>query len=632
MEHAHDLLKKDLLERDLLEKGFQLAYFVFPDRQQAIRILSGALEKLSVQVGRETRRDYWRHKHLKRGITRITREQADALQWLILYESDSYEVEQESRGQQAPEHLAVRYVKSLVRSTTAMSAFYVNVGLHRLLHNYSTLDVQRVYETVTDRYLGADEYRRAKAVLMAKLERRFGERLRTSRTQHGELRFEPWEDQQAWAALVDLSLQTFTPWSTAGRCPVPADFGPYTGNLPPQLTGGRGTAINADVIEINRCHAFIDPACYARLARALDLDPPQERLALPRFYMEKEMKHNSGPAPAPLTEEERKTINDRLSSQAERRQAAAKSIRVLVDGRECLRLDAGRPEPRSVAVEEGAELVEIRAGHDDNVGENLLLGTHRIAYVEAQGIAPSHAVVRIAPGKKLRLEVIPGPAPAADQPHRASLNLSFHGWAIGRSQRRQIWPIAQYGLAALVLLGIGWLIGIRTTGPVANPAKNTQIAMVPISPTPAAGAQAFQDNSKQSTRLSAAFKSYRLVPDEEIVRSGGGPGFPSVALPGRPFLLRLELPLPPPLAAKTLRATLGLFGSPKAILSQTLRYEQGARDRVLVLWVPTSILQRNQDYSVTLRAAGANGKEEDVASFSFKTVPGTDDGNSSQEP
>ena len=66
-------------KEDLLERGFQLAYFIFPSRSQAVRILSGAVNKLKAQRGRESRRVYWRDKYLKRAITRITREEGDML-------------------------------------------------------------------------------------------------------------------------------------------------------------------------------------------------------------------------------------------------------------------------------------------------------------------------------------------------------------------------------------------------------------------------------------------------------------------------------------------------------------------------------------------------------------------------
>ena len=99
------------------------------------------------------------------------------------------EKEQEQADATTSEHMVVRYIKNLVRMTTSMSSFYVNIGLHRLLFSYSTSETQRLYESVTERFLGADEYRRAKSALMRKLLKRFAT-LKTCRTQHGELRFE----------------------------------------------------------------------------------------------------------------------------------------------------------------------------------------------------------------------------------------------------------------------------------------------------------------------------------------------------------------------------------------------------------------------------------------------------------
>jgi hypothetical protein len=100
---------------DLLEKGFQLSYFIFPSRSLVIRILTGALNKLKAQRGREIRRTYWRDKYLKRGITRITREEGDTLQWLIFYESDQYEIQQEELRGATLKEMVLRYIKSLVQ-------------------------------------------------------------------------------------------------------------------------------------------------------------------------------------------------------------------------------------------------------------------------------------------------------------------------------------------------------------------------------------------------------------------------------------------------------------------------------------------------------------------------------------
>src|SRR5215469_892028 len=196
---------------DLLEKGFQLAYFLIPDRSIAIQILAAAMSKFKAQRSRETKRAYWRDKCLKRKITRIARNDGDLLQWLIYFDAEDYEKRQERTGEQTTRDMVIRYIKCLVQMTTAMSSFYVNVGLHRLLHNYSTAEVQKVYESVTQHYPGDQEYRKVKATLMNKLQTRFNDFLRTCTVHHGEARFEVSERQDSWAELVDKCLRAFTP-------------------------------------------------------------------------------------------------------------------------------------------------------------------------------------------------------------------------------------------------------------------------------------------------------------------------------------------------------------------------------------------------------------------------------------
>jgi len=179
-----DLSEKDaragVHEEGLMDKSFDLAYFILGDRAAAVRVVAGAMNRLKAQRGRENRRTYWRDKHLKRAITRIVRDEQDALQWLIFYEADQQEQSKlqagpgadgdhdtrlpDGNGQKAgSRNLVIQYISSLVRMTTAMSSFHVNIGLHRLLHNYTTAETQRAWEVITERYLGADEYRRAKS-------------------------------------------------------------------------------------------------------------------------------------------------------------------------------------------------------------------------------------------------------------------------------------------------------------------------------------------------------------------------------------------------------------------------------------------------------------------------------------
>src|SRR5260370_28709007 len=264
---------------ELLQDGFRLAYFILPDRSTAIDILVRALEKLRVRSRREIRRLYWRDKHAERPVRRIARSDVDMLQWLIMFESGEDERAQERAGNPSLRSMAIRYIKHLVQVTTSLSSFYVNVGLTRLLNNYSTAEAQRIYEMLMCRFPGPDEYRRAKAALMDKMTQRFAGFVKIKRVEHGELRFETFEDQKRWAGLVDDCLRTFTPWSTQGHC---SQFVTSNGGNTKLASAYRAAHADQNQIEIRCCPILIEPACYRELLKEMAFDPPDTKLALPR--------------------------------------------------------------------------------------------------------------------------------------------------------------------------------------------------------------------------------------------------------------------------------------------------------------------------------------------------------------
>ena len=83
---------------ELLQRGFELAYFLIPDRVTAIDILTRALEKIRARSRREMKRLYWRDKHAERPVRRIARSDMDMLQWLIMFEAEQDERAQERAG------------------------------------------------------------------------------------------------------------------------------------------------------------------------------------------------------------------------------------------------------------------------------------------------------------------------------------------------------------------------------------------------------------------------------------------------------------------------------------------------------------------------------------------------------
>ena len=289
---------------DLLERAFQLAYFIVQDRTAAIEIVVRARKKLAAEQARERKRTYWRNKPLKQKIRRMTRDEQDALQWLIYLESEKYEMWQEQEGSPGERYMGVRYIKSLVQMTANMSCFYVAVGLHRILHHYSTPELQRAYELVTEEYAGAEKYRRVKRQLMQKLAERFGKFITITRSDTQELRFEPCEDQSDWVDLASHCLKMFVPWSTINTC--------STQSISTQISGcNRDIQISPDAEEMRRCHIFIHPPCFDRLAKTLGLAQRRETLAMPRFRMNRsssDESHLTLRPPEQLTNAEREFI------------------------------------------------------------------------------------------------------------------------------------------------------------------------------------------------------------------------------------------------------------------------------------------------------------------------------------
>ena len=331
-------------DQDVLEKGFKLAHFIMSDRSTALQILSDAISKLGLQRSRERKRAYWRYKNLQSRITRIIREDGDALQWLIYVESEKYEKgqEEERAEQLTTRDMIVRYIKHLVQATTARSCFYVNIGLQRLLRNYTTTETQQVYEWVTEHFAWTQEYRYAKGTLMNKLQARFDTLLKTYRTGQGEVKFEVLDEQQNWADLVTECLRKFLPWSAAKACWVPALL--ESENWTPKrwlekLLGKK----SLDKIETHYCHAFIDPVCFGMLVQHCGVDSPARRLAIPKFFFQ-DNNDDQGPlknrrAEIPdLTARERQTLEVRLEQEAMRRQSVVpQNVMIVVEGKEYLR-------------------------------------------------------------------------------------------------------------------------------------------------------------------------------------------------------------------------------------------------------------------------------------------------------
>lgn len=602
--------------RDLLNKGFQLAFFIIPDRLVALQILCNAISKLRVQRSREKKRIYWRDKYLKRKITRIARDEEDALQWLIFLESENYERQQEEAGRQTVRDMVVRYIKHLVQMTTAMSAFYVNVGLHRLLFNYSTSEARAVYEWVAQHYPGDPEYRKVKGTLMKRLQARFKDLIRPCTAQYGELRFETFEDQSRWAELVDECLRAFTPWSTARTCQALAGAENRAGALPYPLSAKGRENLDQDIVEIHRCHVFIEPSCHGRVTSKLGLDSLHARLALPQFFLGREDdKKDPGepPGKAPdLNQEERNRTLDHLELEAEKRQhASAKHLRILADGKERLHLDVENGSTGQFDIPSGTNLIEI---WNDDEEERVLLALHYVQYHEWKGIARETATVDLGRGRELLINVVPADQ-QKDELGGASVTFTCQPASLvprwrQSLQSRSFWlgMVPKYAIAGLSLLTIGLVLGTQKN----QWELERQQAVL-------AREKAAHESLQHALQAEhgTAIQAFALMPNDLRTRTADGNKEPVVSFGPQTPQVILELPLGQP-QNDSYKAVLKAFFGETEILSETfLKPLHGSAENKLRFILPAAFVEDRTHYIITLHSITRSGSLSAIRTFSF---------------
>ncbi len=407
----------------VLNKAYRLAYFLHQEKVTAIRIVAAATLKLNVAMAVQSKRLYYIPVgRFARGESRRTdgiRNKAlfsdlHLLQRLLYVESEPYERQKERAAQVAPpgvhaaghraseEDLLVYFIKHLVRITTKRNAFYVTLGVSRLLHSYSTLETMEIYNAVIgepERVKDDYYYRSRKAVLMHEMSQRFGQLIRACRQRRGEERFETQPGSSELRSLMRECLRLFTPWDT--QCHVPRDFDPLK-SIIASLTSK--SSADENEVEVNRIHAVLHPDCFESLVAAFGYSPPAERMELPRFFVD-QTDDQSPPGPrsatGDLSAEELAEINHMLDEEAGRRRGSSPTavMRILVDGVERGRLNPAEQSSISFSAEEDAEIIEVKT--TDSHGE-LLLATHLLT---SYGKDAHVASIRLEGGQDLSLSI-----------------------------------------------------------------------------------------------------------------------------------------------------------------------------------------------------------------------------------
>ncbi len=264
-----------------------MAYFLHPSKTQALEITATALAKVEGVTIKQLRRGAYRP---ARRRNKVFLSSVQLLQGLIYCESEPVEISQEASAREGVaflgvDNLLMRYVKHLVRISLWRNSFYVTLALCKFLYRYSTEEIIAIYDLLTQdpECRLDDQYCRArKSVLLKEIEARFGCLISRCRGPRGEEQLRCTEASRSEVDLVRRCLVRFTPWDTG--CVIPGQLDLWEEEMPDLRLADQACGHEA-LIEVNRIHAVVHPDCFSRLIRALGLDPPEQRLAVPRFSL-----------------------------------------------------------------------------------------------------------------------------------------------------------------------------------------------------------------------------------------------------------------------------------------------------------------------------------------------------------
>jgi hypothetical protein len=438
----------------MVDRAYALAYFVLRRRDLALRAATEALARLDVAMLSQDKRLYYRPAQPE-GLHRskILLGEKHQLQRLVYIACEPHElaIEQGQFGEPpSPEDLVVHFIKQLVRITIRRNAFHVVLGVCRLLFNYSTSETMELHNQLVDNPEDVKDesyYRARKAVLLKEMAGRFAGLVTLVRHPRGEERFRSCEDSRRFFPLVASCLERFAPWD------VPC-------------AGAPGQQASGEVEpELERIHGALHPPCLERLVAALALASPKSRLELPHLSLPAARDHSDSPGggrkeddmtrdrsqPPPLRPEEQQGIESFLERESRaRRRAPGDLLRILLDGRECARLDLTESGELSLLVPDGAETLEVRAGEP---GHDLLLAT---ALLEDEPGRPQRQAITLEAGQHLSLQL--GRATGAAS-RRITLRYRETGpWRALRlaarraAGKRRTW---QVGFSAVALAAVG---------------------------------------------------------------------------------------------------------------------------------------------------------------------------------
>ena len=391
-----------ITEYATLAKAFQLAHSLYRfqkrDRHIALIIVSEAINAVQVRLVAQ-------HEADRQGPQKPTKVRWNTEQWLqllIYCKSEVFERQQENDDRLflSREDMIIRYVKHLILTTARRNSFHTCLGVTRLIYDYGASGTMAIYDMIlqdpdTSTRKSDAYYRERKNKLLSELVKRFQPFVRIEQGLRGERRLELDGESNQFARLVSDYLTLFAPWDTT--CKLPAHMDAWT------------TIHALQYNHPSQIHALIHPTCFARITKALKLDDPEARLALPRFFRDE----RGDPTPpndlasSELSSDEAFEIRNTITEQRRnRKKFIPGSLSVLADGIETARLNLTESDRLRFDVGEEVNLIQF-VGHNEK--GDLLLASYIFTEEKIDGAVTRPRVysITLEGGQKISLQLLP---------------------------------------------------------------------------------------------------------------------------------------------------------------------------------------------------------------------------------
>lgn len=370
-----------LSQSDLFVKTYELASFIVPDMASAQQIAEKAFSEVEITVaGQQKRRYYKANDHYK-----VTWARLQLLQRLVFEHSERYERElaQSSPASVSEAMWWVWFIKHLARTSLKRNPFYVTLGLGRLLYTYTTAEVIKIYELLTNQQKEGMQYRRGKSVLLTEVLERFGPIIQLQNSNPGEeLRLELHPTPAPY--LIELALQSlikFTPWGSKSLSDD--QFAQLqAGDLLKDVLGLHRDPNPELTYNLTLLHTMFNPEALRKLTQILNLDDPHSRIGVPKFMLTTGSNHpstgNQGGVP-PLTQDQIKDSFKRIDRENKQRSMVAITrLSIWADSQEQATIDLSRGADRAyLKVSEATESISVWAVEDQ---KKVLLAKYYLSF------------------------------------------------------------------------------------------------------------------------------------------------------------------------------------------------------------------------------------------------------------